>query len=137
MGIVVDLVGGTADDTYGDDDTLKDIENVVGTSMADEIYGDSGPNVIEGNGHDDDKLDGRGGDDTIIVSATFNLGTAQDASGAEPNIKNFEHIKGELAMDATDPLILTGDANSNTITGADAGGSTLGDTLCGLSLIHI
>ena len=129
MGIDVDLEAGSAVDTYVDDDTLKDVENVIGTTLADKIKGDSGPNVIDGNGASDgsDMLDGRGGEDTIVVSGEFNLSTSQDASVSEPKIKNFENIQGR----GTEVLTLTGDGKSNKITGVDATDGTTGDTLNG------
>ncbi len=129
LNVEVDLAGGSADDTYGDDDTLKDVENVIGTSLADDIKGDSGSNVIEGNGASDgsDKLDGRGGEDTIVVSADFNLFTSQDSTTIDPNIKGFENIRGK----GTTVLTLTGDGKSNKITGVDATDGTTGDTLNG------
>lgn len=132
-GVEVDLAGGSAVDTYGDDDTLKDIENVVGTLEADDIKGDSGSNVIEGNGAPDntnDKLDGRGGEDTIVVSTTpFDLSAVQDATTEDPNIKGFENIQGKGSA----VLTLTGDGKSNKITGVDATNAdgTTGDVLDG------
>lgn len=127
-GVMVDLAGGTAVDTYGHDDTLKEVENVVGTSLADEIKGDSGPNVIDGNGASDgdDELDGREGEDTIVVSGDFNLLTSQDAT-IDPDIKGFENIQGK----GNTVLTLTGDDKSNKITGIDATDGTTGDMLNG------
>ncbi|MFM9938440.1 MAG: VCBS domain-containing protein [Hyphomicrobiaceae bacterium] len=65
MGVVVDLAAGTADDGYGGTDTLINIENVSGSSLADIISGDAGANSLRGqNGQD--ILTGAGGDDQII-----------------------------------------------------------------------
>ena len=133
MGVEVDLVAGSATDSHGDDDTITDVENVIGTTLADDIKGDSGPNVIDGNGASDgtDKLDGRGGEDTIVVSTTpFDLSAVQDATTTpDPDIKGFENIRGK----GTAVLTLTGDGRNNKITGVeitDTGGTT-GDTLSG------
>jgi|GEM_PF-972003 len=78
QGVVVDLEEGTATDAEGADpyinnDTLSEIENVVGGDGNDEIRGDNGDNVLSGgsdvnraDGVDgDDTLEGRGGDDTL------------------------------------------------------------------------
>ena len=40
-GVIVDLLGGTATDGYGDTDTLTSIENVVGSQFGDTILGNS------------------------------------------------------------------------------------------------
>ena len=140
--VTVDLIAGTATDTYGDEDTLISIENVKGTNNGvDDMKGDNGPNIIDGgnnvtddNAETSDKLDGRGGDDTIVVRANFNLATAQNASAGDPNIKNFENIEGRgtKQTDGTTTyiaLVLTGDNKANTITGADGG--TVADTING------
>ena len=137
--VTVDLVAGSATDTYGDEDTLISIENIKGTTRVDDIKGDNGPNVIDGNGGEDDMLDGRGGIDTIVVRGpTFNLEDAQNASEGEPNIKNFENIEGKgTETEETDgsitttyiALTLTGDDKPNTIKGADGG--AVGDTING------
>ena len=126
QGVTVDLVAGSATDTHGDNDTLISIENVKGTTEADTIKGDNGPNVIDGvTVASDTLLDGRGGSDTIVVRASFNLGDAQDESTEDQPIRNFENIEGRGAT----ALALTGDDKANTITGSDAG--TVADTING------
>jgi len=147
--VIVDLIAGSATDTYGDEDTLISIENVKGTAGSkgvDIIKGNNDPNIIDGgdnvtddNAATSDKLDGRGGKDTIVVrKATFNLATAQNASAGDPNIKNFENIEGrgtkQTTTDGTTTTLyialeLTGDNKANTITGADGG--AVADTING------
>jgi Ca2+-binding RTX toxin-like protein len=61
--VVVDLVAGTA--TGQGDDTLDDIENVVGSAGDDTIAGDGGDNVLVG-GQGADMLSGGAGDDILI-----------------------------------------------------------------------
>ena len=124
--VVVNLAEGQATDIYGDDDTLISIENVIGTSKADTIIGDDGPNEIDGNGVEDeggnglvDTLDGGAGSDTIVVAGDqdtdFKL--AEQQAGNPPNVKGFENIKGRLLAGATGGQTLTGDHNPNIITG--------------------
>ena len=117
--VKVNLAEGQATDTYGDEDKLISIENVIGTVGLDTIIGDSGPNEIDGNGGDD-MLDGGAGSDTIVTAVDFTLGEDAD-------IENFENIKGKPAADATTTgPELTGDGNPNIITG-----TALADTLHG------
>jgi len=57
----------------GDDyDTLKNIENVIGSGFYDVIVGNAGNNVLEGRGSADN-LDGQEGDDTLIGGAGDDL----------------------------------------------------------------
>jgi len=49
-------------------ETLRSLENVVGTAFNDEIHGDAGNNVLTG-GAGSDLLDGRSGDDTLMGGA--------------------------------------------------------------------
>jgi len=137
MGVTVDLVGGEAVDSYTHDDKLINIENVTGTTLADDIKGDGRDNVIDGKGASDgeDKLDGRGGKDTIVFTGSdgaveFDLSASQDATeNPNPNIKGFEDIKGMGALGLT----LTGDDGNNEITGTDIlpASPPTGDTLRG------
>jgi Ca2+-binding RTX toxin-like protein len=62
-GVTVNLLTGTATDTFGDTDTLIGIENVVGTDNNDTLTGDDGNNI----------LDGGAGRDT----ASFNFASSQ------------------------------------------------------------
>lgn len=76
QGVVVDLGAGTATDSFGDTDTLVDIEQVRGTDFDDWIAGADGQhNSLQGRGGNDvlvggdrdDDLDGGDGDDTIYA----------------------------------------------------------------------
>ncbi|MCV6593662.1 MAG: hypothetical protein OIF48_11960, partial [Silicimonas sp.] len=49
QGIVVNLANGTATDTFGDTDTLINIEEVVGSFFNDTIIGNGDDNYLEGN----------------------------------------------------------------------------------------
>ncbi|MCA8884476.1 MAG: hypothetical protein KDA50_12140, partial [Rhodobacteraceae bacterium] len=56
--VTVNLQTGIATDSYGDTDTLQNIEEVRGTSQADHFTGSAAAN---------ERFEGRGGDDTILA----------------------------------------------------------------------
>lgn len=65
VGVTVDLVKGKAQKLNGAVDTLKNIENVIGTNgLADQLTGDALDNVLDG-GSGDDVLSGAAGSDTL------------------------------------------------------------------------
>lgn len=69
--VSVDLATGLATDTYGNIDTLSEIEHVIGsnTSGFDDLLGDAGDNIFTGNkGTGVDLMDGRAGSDTVDYS---------------------------------------------------------------------
>ena len=74
--IEVDLEAGTASGPEIGNDTLIDIENVIGGQGADTIAGDAGSNVLDGY-TGDDYLTGRGGD--VVVKGGAGFDTAEFA----------------------------------------------------------
>ncbi|PII39214.1 hemolysin D [Sinorhizobium meliloti CCBAU 01290] len=118
------------------EDTLRNIENVTGSAIADVLTGDSQANVLLGGGGGD-ILKGGGGQDTIDGSAGPNgdfsdktagvvltLAGAADAIAtvggvAEDTIRNIENIFSGAGAD-----VLTGDAGNNAIRGG-AGADSL------------
>ena len=62
--LLIDLGEGTAVEDRGSD-TLKNFEDIIGSSFADTIIGDDGRNSIWG-GRGTDSLIGAGGDDVLI-----------------------------------------------------------------------
>jgi Ca2+-binding RTX toxin-like protein len=139
---VVTLSGATsANVTVGGviEDTIKNIENVVGGSAADKLTGSSGANVLNGGGGAD-TLNGRAGDDILqgglgkdILDGGKGVGTADYSdktkaivvtlNGAttakvtvggviEDKIKNIENVVGGLAADK-----LTGSSGANVLNG--------------------
>ncbi|MEO1017430.1 MAG: calcium-binding protein, partial [Pseudomonadota bacterium] len=77
---------GTGDQFF---DTLSSIENAIGTSYGDDVYGTNGSNVLEGRGGKDelfglggsDTIDGGNGDDTIYGQGsndTIDGGSGED-----------------------------------------------------------
>lgn len=63
-GISVNLLKGTAIDTFGDTDRLASIESIRGSNFDDKIVGNNGANWFRGEGGND-TLDGQGGDDVL------------------------------------------------------------------------
>jgi Ca2+-binding RTX toxin-like protein len=124
-------VGGAAEDT------LRNVENVIGTDLSDVVNGDvqansilggSGADLLRGGGGQD-VIDGGIGSDTIdfrdktagvvLVLAGAANAIATIGGVAEDTVRNIEHIFGGSAADT-----LTGDNNSNTIRGG-AGADSL------------
>ncbi len=65
-GVVVDLAAGTAQDGWGTNDKLINIDDVHSGGNDDRLYGTAGDNLFSpGGGHD--IVDGRGGLDTVIL----------------------------------------------------------------------
>ncbi|WP_257275182.1 hypothetical protein [Endozoicomonas sp. SESOKO4] len=123
-----------------DSDTLRNIENLVGTNNADTLTGDSNNNSLSGMGGNDtlrggagaDTLDGGAGEDTVDYSSetsgvTVNLdtGAATDGSGATDTLTSIEKVLGsnntasgdDLTASSTVANVLEGNAGNDTLTG--------------------
>ena len=108
-------IGGIADDT------IRNIENLIGGQGADNLVGDALANVIAGSAGKD-ILEGGGGIDTVVysdqtksVQLTLNAGTYATVSiggVVEDTIRDFENVIGGTANDS-----LTGDALANMLSG--------------------
>ncbi len=75
-----------------DEDTIRNIENIVGGSASDALFGDSLANVLSGGGAAD-LLAGRGGNDTLAGGAaadTFLFDAALSAANNIDHIVDFE-----------------------------------------------
>lgn len=140
-GVVKDAYRNSNNDIVNAVDTLYDVENVVGSIYADELYGNSQDNTfygLDGN----DTIDGGNGNDTVDYSyaetaVTINNGSHLTSgytitvSGTDTDtIANIENFIGS---DQNDSLI--GSSAANIIEGG-AGNDTLGggpgnDTLDG------
>ncbi len=84
--VTVDLVAGTA--TGEGNDTLVNIEDVLGSSHDDTLVGDDGPNTLDG-GAGNDSLSGGGGNDDLSGSAgddSLDGGPGTDAGDGGPGI---------------------------------------------------
>ncbi|MCA0271673.1 MAG: hypothetical protein LCH69_06355 [Proteobacteria bacterium] len=69
QGVVVNLTTGIATDTYGDTDTVIEIERVYGTPLADSMTGSSGDDAFDPHGGND-TIDGGAGRDSLMYHLT-------------------------------------------------------------------
>jgi Ca2+-binding RTX toxin-like protein len=76
QGVVVDLIGGTADN-----DVLSEVENAIGTPYADRLHGDGWHNKFVGLDGSDDMF-GHGGDDELVDGGTSTSATNLLLGGA-------------------------------------------------------
>ncbi|MBW2349253.1 MAG: hypothetical protein JRF59_15685, partial [Deltaproteobacteria bacterium] len=101
----------------GGADTVRNVENIVGSPFDDTLTGDGNANVIRG-GPGDDIIDGGGGADTVDYggapgAVTVNLTTMSATGGAGTDtLQDVENIIGSPFDDT-----LTGDGNANVIQG--------------------
>ncbi len=121
----VNLATGQATGAAGND-TLKSIENVIGSKYDDTLIGDAGANVLSGGAGDDvldgglgnDTLDGGSGTDTASYASaggpvSVNLTTGKATGGAgNDTLKTIENVIGSPYDD-----VLVGDAGANLLSG--------------------
>ncbi len=122
-------------------DTLRSIENVIGTAFSDVLIGDKGTNILQGLGGNDqligglgdDSLRGGAGVDTADFSGTENGVTADLASGfaTGQGLDSLESIENVVGTKFDDVLI--GDNSDNTLDGR--GGNDLLDGRAGNDVI--
>ena len=127
-GISVTLDGANAatvthvGDVNGESDSVKNVENVIGSTHADTITGDGNDNVITSNGGDDILAGGAGTDAVILTGAintyvvtvapdgTITLDNGPDEITVAPDVENLT-FAGGVTIDLT-----------NTVRVLDAGG---------------
>ncbi|MEM8827985.1 MAG: PQQ-dependent sugar dehydrogenase [Cyanobacteria bacterium P01_G01_bin.19] len=124
-GVNINLATGISSGGNAENDSLIDIERILGSNFADEIIGDDGNNLIQGN-NGADTLEGGAGVDVLSYRASksevsINLATNTAVGGdAEGDvISGFERI---LGSDFADYLV--GDDQDNLIEG-NGGADTL------------
>jgi Ca2+-binding RTX toxin-like protein len=137
--VIVDLAAGTAQDGWGNTDTLTGFEVVTGTDFNDQLFGDANNNWFIG-GDGNDLMDGRGGNDTAVyffgsqAGAVINLGpvgngTAFDSSGGIDTLVSIENVIGtrfaDFVIGSSLDNALYGYLGDDTLTGA--GGQDLLD----------
>ncbi len=114
---------GTAQDGWGDVDTLRSIEEVRGSQFADTLTGsDSGVyESFEGRAGND-LIDGKGGTDRIsfdtspnAVTVDIQLGVASDGFGGTDQFTGIEEVRGSAF---NDNLFGSGNESLNPLTGA-------------------
>ncbi|MGR3378675.1 calcium-binding protein [Salipiger abyssi] len=132
MGVVVNLATGVARDTFGDTDTLINIDHVRGTRFADAITGSAEGNAfwgLQGN----DTFNGGAGEDTVhygedylrggTAGVTVNLfnQTGIDGYGNTDTLISIEHVHATARND-----FLTGDNAGNRLFGEEGNDTLVG-----------
>lgn len=126
---------GTALDGFGTTDTLRNLENIIGSQSNDVLIGNSSDNLIWGLGGDD-LLIGNGGDDSLYggngidtvsyrrssgsVSVNLEEGEATGADGRD-RLFDIENVVGSGNSDT-----ITGDGKANIITAGAGNDSVIG-----------
>ena len=126
-GVNVDLSVATQQNTGGSGfDTLKSIENLIGSPYDDRLTGNAGSNLLNG-GLGADTLTGGNGDDTYVVDNTGDLVVETNASSATGGIDTVQSSVTYTLSANVEYLQLTGSANINGT------GNTLPNLLTGNS----
>ena len=127
-GVRVDLGAGTVSGGHAEGDSLRSIENVIGSAHGDALQGDAGANRLAGEGGDDtleggdgaDTLDGGAGTDTVSYADSdapvqVNLGGGAVSGGhaAGDTLTSIENLIGSAHGD-----VLQGAAGANRLVGA-------------------
>ena len=143
--LTLDLADTAPQNTGVGNNTLSEIEDAVGTQMADTIRGTNGANILLGR-LGDDLIDGRGGSDTIMgdqgeddllggagvdtlsfagagggVRADIAVSTAQDTNVGYDRLRQFENIMGSAFAD-----MLFGNSGANTLLGGNGNDRLVG-----------
>ena len=132
-GVTVDLALAGAQQTGAGSDTLVGIENVIGSSYDDLLFGSAGANTLQGGsgrdiliaGAGNDRLDGGAGADTLHGGGGADrfVYTTLAASGADQpdRITDFSHAQGDrIDLSAIDPDATTAGDQAFTFIGAAA-----------------
>ena len=132
-GVKVDLATGAPQATPNNNgqpgnDTLTNIQNVVGSNGADVLSGDSGANRLDG-GLGDDTIDGRAGSDTLIGGGALNDTVTFTDAAAAVNVDLTGGVASGIAT-GTDSLdgfeTATGSNFADTLTTAGSGNALNG-----------
>jgi len=117
--------GGTARDGFGFTDTLRNIDQVEGSSLNDTLVGGGSNHRLIGGAGNDSLVGGASGVEasyqtgTVAVVANLTIGTASDGLGGTDTLVNIDDLRGSDFDDT-----LTGNAAGNRIAG-EAGADTI------------
>ncbi|MBW4610814.1 MAG: hypothetical protein KME22_27275 [Hassallia sp. WJT32-NPBG1] len=130
IGVSVDLANNIAFDGIDGLDTLKNIENVIGSAYADRLIGDSNTNtILGGDGNDiiegkegSDRLFGENGNDEIFGGAGDDYLVGGTGSGWPSNI-----LDGGTGNDTASYITATSDVTASLAEGTGWQGDAIGD----------
>ncbi len=137
-GITVDLLAGTATGSAIGNDTLLNIEDVLGSAFDDTLTGKGGYNYLAGGGGKDtldggaggDLMVGGAGDDTYYVDDVFDRVYESPHEGFDTVYSSVTFAIGSdienLTLTGTDNINAGGGRGSNTITGNSGNNSLSG-----------
>lgn len=117
VGVLVNLLTNSHSGGDAAGDSLTNIQNIIGSALADSLIGDNNANNLQGDAGND-RLDGGAGNDTLIGGAgndTFMGGSGSDsmdgsAGIGEVNVVDYSLSTAVMAVDL-----------SNTVLGAGSG----------------
>ena len=122
-GVRVDLAAGVADGASAEGDRLADIENLIGSSLDDKLYGTDESNRLWGS-RGDDLLAGRGGADVFVFHQGDGQDTVTDFDPAEDRIElhlyygqRFDWQELDIRTDGADSVIRIDGNNSLRLRG--------------------
>jgi len=121
VGVIADLTLGLAIKS-GTQDTLVNIENLVGTAFNDSLTGDDNANTLSGlNGSD--ILDGRGGDDTLLGGDGSDIIDGGDGADLLDGGIGNDNLNGGMGIDTATYAGATSSVNVNLELGTAVGGA--------------
>ena len=127
--VTVNLAAGTSSGAAGND-TLANIENVIGSAHNDVLIGDSGANSLSG-GAGDDRLTGNGGSDTLSGGTgadTFVFTSLADSPSGDPVVITDFSGKTTLSTNSAGRVVRSrGEGDQIDLSGIDANSNVGGD----------
>ena len=136
-GVSIDLATGTGAASAAEGDTLTNVENLIGSAFADQLWGDTGANRLDG-GAADDALDGRAGADILLggLGADVLDGGEDDdelvgGDGDDRLIggSGADRLDGGTGIDTADYSASAGGVSVDLASGTGASSSAEGDVL--------
>ncbi len=134
-GVEVNLIAGEAQGNGSSDfDILVSIENIIGSTLHDHLYGDSSANTITGNGGGDE-LRGEGGNDALIGGA--GIDTLKGGSGVD-TMTGGDGDDDYYVDESTDSVVegSGGSSGSSDRVFSTAASYTLANEVEGAQILH-
>jgi Ca2+-binding RTX toxin-like protein len=134
VGVVVDLLSGTASGGHATGDSFVSVENLRGSSSGDTLSGENGDNFIDG-GAGDDTLSGLVGNDQLIGGAGIDTLSGGDQDDVLIGGAGADVLDGGAGFDAAD-YSASGSAVFVNLAGAiGQGGDAQGDIYASIEKI--